>query len=150
MLVPQRTQYAVRAVFELAKRNGEGPTRIGDVAEAQAIPHRFLEVILGQLRRGGFVASQRGNEGGYSLVRSPETLTVGEVIRHMQGPLSPVGCAEEVGPARTCKLRGGCVFMPLWDDVEEAISGVIDARTFQDLLDEEKRQKNEYVANYDI
>ena len=149
MLVPNRSQYAIRALFELAGRDGDGPVKIAEIAAAQAIPHRFLEVILGQLKRGGFVGSQRGNEGGYFFVRSADDLTVGEVIRFMQGPLDPVGCVTGKG-ARNCPLHGDCVFMPMWQKVEKAIAGVFDNTTFRDLLEEEERRKEEYVPCYNI
>ncbi len=70
MLVSQKSQYALRAVFELARRNGGLPVKIADIAEAQAIPQRFLEVIMNQLKQGGFVESRRGKRGGYLLARS--------------------------------------------------------------------------------
>ena len=77
-MVSQKCQYAIRATFELARRNGRGPIKIGEIAEAQAIPVRFLEVILNQLRQGGFVQSRRG-AGGCYLVRQPEEIKVGEI-----------------------------------------------------------------------
>ena len=94
-MVSQKCQYALRAVFELAKRHGRGPVRIGDVAKAQAIPPRFLEVILNQLKQAGFVESRRGNEGGYLLARAPERLTVGEIVRFVEGPIRPVTCTPD-------------------------------------------------------
>ncbi len=81
MLVSQKCQYALRAIFELAKRTGQGPVKIAEIAEAQAIPVRFLEVILSQLKQGRFAVSQRGSEGGYQLARPPQELTVGEITR---------------------------------------------------------------------
>ena len=94
-MVSQKCQYALRAVFELAKRHGRGPVRIGAVAKAQAIPPRFLEVILNQLKQAGFVESRRGNEGGYLLARAPERLTVGEIVRFVEGPIRPVTCTPD-------------------------------------------------------
>lgn len=83
MLISHRCQYALRAIFELAKRSNQGPVKIAQIAEVQAIPVRFLEVILSQLKQGRFVASRRGNRGGYILAYSPAELTVGAVIRFM-------------------------------------------------------------------
>ena len=79
MAISQKCQYALRAVFELAKHYGQGPVKIADIAKAQAIPLRFLEVILSQLRQGGFAGSRRGNEGGYLLVRSPREFATGHI-----------------------------------------------------------------------
>ena len=99
MPISQKCQYAVRSVFKLAKRQGSGATKISDVAEAQAIPVRFLENILNQLKGGGFVESVRGKEGGYLLARSAKELTVGEIVRYMEGPLSRWSAIPEEGRA---------------------------------------------------
>ena len=110
MWVTQKCQYALRALFELAKRQGDGVVRAADIAANQAIPKRFLEVILHQLRQGGFVDSQRGKEGGFYLGRPAEAITVGEIIRFIDGPINPVDC--QLGkPHFHCDLKGSCVFM---------------------------------------
>ena len=77
MRISKKCQYALRAVFELAVRNTGQPVKIQQIAGAQNIPPRFLEVILNQLRHAGFVESRRGNEGGYMLAPGAEELTVG-------------------------------------------------------------------------
>jgi Rrf2 family protein len=87
MLITQKCQYALRAVFALARREGRGPTKIAEIAREQAIPVRFLEVILGQLKQGGFVDSRRGADGGYFIVRSPREIAVGDIVRFIDGPL---------------------------------------------------------------
>ncbi len=149
MLVPQRCQYALRAVFELAKRFGQGPAKIADIAEAQAIPPRFLEVILSNLKQAGFLDSRRGSEGGYLLTRRPEEVSVGDVMTYMQGDASPVDCITGGSKGR-CRLYGDCVFLPMWDKVGKAISDVYDSTTFQDLVEEEKKKSGEYVPGYSI
>lgn len=148
MQVSQKCQYAVRAIFELALRRGEGPVKVGDIAEAQAIPARFLEVILSELRKGGFVESRRGSAGGYALARSPRELTVAEVVRFIEGPLEPVTCV--VGQSDSCcPLYGGCVFLEVWQDALKAMSDVFEAATFQGLVERHKR-KGAYVESYVI
>jgi len=149
MLISQKCQYALRGVFELAKRYGDKPVKIGDIAEVQAIPPRFLEVILGELKQAGFVESRRGAEGGYRLIRPPESLTVEEVIRFIEGPIGPVQCLKDDSDAR-CPLRGSCVFMGMWRKVQEAMSEIYRNTTFQDLVDEEARSRAEFVPMYTI
>lgn len=149
MTLSQKCQYALRAIFELSKRHGLGPIKIGEVARAQAIPVRFLAVILTQLRQGGYVESRRGARGGYQVARDPKELAVGEVIRFVDGPLSPVKCLAGAEPAH-CPLRGHCAFMGLWRRAQTAVAGVYDATTFQDLLEEEQTAKKDYVASYCI
>src|SRR5512132_2397980 len=89
MGVSQRCQYALRAVYELAS-SGAGPVKIATIARRQAIPAKLLEAILNEPRRGAFVESLRGNEGGYRLARPAARLTVGDILRFCDGPLLPV------------------------------------------------------------
>lgn len=142
MAVTQKCQYALRALFELARRKGDGPIPAGGIAERQAIPRRFLEVILHQLRQGGFVDSQRGKDGGFYLARPAEDVTVGEVIRFMDGPLGPVDCHKE-RPGQGCPLRGECVFKGVWDEARQALERVYDARSLRDLVQEKRRTELE-------
>jgi len=137
MAVTQKCQYALRALFELAKREGTGVVRSADIAQAQAIPRRFLEVILNQLRQGGFVDSLRGKEGGFFLLRPSGEVTVGDVIRFMDGPIAPVDCRSgKLG--QPCPLKGQCVFLSVWDEAGQAMEAVYDARTLRDLVEMER------------
>ena len=149
MYISQKCQYALRAIFELAKRSNEGPVKIAQIAETQAIPVRFLEVILSQLKQGRFVTSQRGSKGGYVLARPPAVLTVGEVVQFMQGPIGPVDCVT-TGSKDKCRLYGKCAFLPMWEQVRKAISDVYDSTTFQYLVEQEKHQGKKPVADYSI
>lgn len=149
MLVSQKTQYALRAVFELSKYYGQGVRKIADIAKAQSIPPRFLEVILSQLKQAGFVSSQRGNEGGYLLNTSPQELTVGQVIQFLQGPVAPVDCL--IGEhQQQCPMHTECVFYPVWQKVQQAISDVYSSTTFQDMLEMDRQRRQEYVPSYSI
>ena len=134
MSVSLKCQYGLRALFELARRAGSGPTRIQEIAEAQAIPPRFLENILNQLRRGGFVDSGRGKAGGFMLARSASQITTLEVIRFLDGPVHPFDC-EGDSPVRKCSLGPDCVFMPLWQRARQALENVYGGTTLQDLVD---------------
>jgi Rrf2 family protein len=147
--ISQKCQYALRAVFELARRVGEGPVRIADIAEAQAIPLRFLEVILSQLKQGDFVQSQRGVRGGYVLTRPARDLSVGDIIRFVEGPLGPVECVRG-GDHTDCPLHGDCVFLSMWRKVGEALAAVYDGTTFEDLVEEDARRRSAYVQDYSI
>ena len=113
MPLSHEVQYAVRGVFELARRWNGGPVKINDLAAAQAVPPRFLEVILHQLKRCGIVETKRGSEGGYFLCRPPASITVGEVIRLMGEPLAPVQCTGRQADGERCDLYNRCVFLSL-------------------------------------
>jgi len=137
MNLSRKCQYALRATFELAKRRYEGPVKISDIAAAQAIPPRFLELILNELKQGDFVRSRRGATGGYELAVSPRALTVGRIIEFIDGPVSPVKCLAGDAPS-DCPLLGRCAFMDLWRRAREAVSGVYDNTTLEDLVERER------------
>jgi Rrf2 family protein len=155
MALSQRSQYAVRAVFELAKRDGSGTVKAASIAEAQYVPVRFLENILGQLRHAGIIDSVRGKDGGYRLSRPPELVSVGQVIRSVQGPLSAVDCivprpGDQAGTVRECALRPGCVLLPMWEKAHEAMMAVYDGTTFGDLVEQERAAHTPAVMDYAI
>jgi Rrf2 family transcriptional regulator, cysteine metabolism repressor len=149
MVLSQKSEYAVRAVFELAKREGSGLVKATAIAAAQVVPVRFLENILGQLRQAGIIESVRGKEGGYRLGRPSRELTVGEVIRAVQGPMSAVDCADDVAERR-CALRPGCVLLPMWVRAQKAMTDVYDATTFEDLVEQERAAHECEATNYSI
>ena len=141
MLITQKKkQYAIRAIFELAKHMGKGPRKISDIAKAQEIPVRFLEVILGQLKGSGFVKSKRGFYGGYTLVRPPNEITVGDVLRFMSGQ-------DETADGMTDQSKGNfsfnvdVTFSSMMNRAREAVFDVYDQTTIQNLLDNKKKQQ---------
>jgi Rrf2 family protein len=149
MSISQKCQYGLRAVFQLAKCRGNGPTSVARIAEVQAIPARFLELILGQLRQGGFVESRRGVHGGYLLAVDPEKLSVGQIIQFIDGPVAPVSCVV-ANKESDCPLRGNCAFMGMWTRARDVVSEVYDNTSFQDLIEEEAAAADKYVASYCI
>ena len=140
MLIPhKRGQYALRAIYELAKHMGEGPIKISDIASAQGIPRRFLEVILNQLKGSGIVKSKRGFYGGYALAKSPDQVTVGDVFRFMQKDKDQddsncIACVTQ----KTCPFFDQCAFSSLWHQVKTAAFNIYDKTTMQDLLESNK------------
>ena len=117
MQVTQKSLYALRAVFELAKCSDQGPKKIADIAKAQAIPPRFIETILSQLKQARFVESCRGNDGGYVLIPSPEELTVGQVMEFIQSPVGPPGCLIDRSRVNECSLRKDRIFIDMWKKI---------------------------------
>lgn len=157
MIVSQRGQYAVRAVFELAKRYGEGPVTAACIAEAEHIPVRFLENILAQLRQAGIVESVRGKEGGYRLRRAPRDVTVGDVIRVIEGPITDIDCTparrggrSSSGAGNECPLRTGCVLLPMWVQAHQAMMEVFDAADFEHLVEQERAADENPLIDYVI
>jgi Rrf2 family transcriptional regulator, cysteine metabolism repressor len=151
MNVSQKCQYALRALFELAKRDTTRPTAMVHIAESQAIPHKFLELILSELRQGGFVESRRGRGGGYMFRGRPEELTVGTIIRFVDGPVTPVKCLTDDGPSdMTCVLYGNCAFIEMWSRARDAIASVYDTTTFKDLIDNDRTRRETDKGTYCI
>ena len=147
MVVSQKCKYALRAVFELALRSGAGPVRIGEIAEVQAIPPKFLELILVELKRGGFVESRRGARGGYLLRVAPAELTAGDIIEFVDGPVVGASCPAEPSQADG-SLHSGCVFEDLWSRASQAMAEVYAAANFQDMVEKHRAKTN--TANYYI
>lgn len=139
MLVTQKKQYALRAVFELAKQPGDEPLKTSTIAEAQAIPLRFLEVIMGQLKRAGLVASKRGFFGGYTLVQSPDQIRVSDIFRMLDQEDKADTCLACASKGN-CPFLGDCVFMALWDQAQRAMDTVYHQTTIQALIDQANRQ----------
>ena len=144
MDVSVKGEYALRAVFDLAGRGGPDPIKIAEIAARQRIPQKFLELILSQLKQGGFLGSRRGADGGYFLARPPRNITVGDVLRHIDGPISP-GRKQQRG-----NLPPDSPFPELWEEVERALSSVIDKTTFADLVSRWKEKNARRVANWEI
>lgn len=149
MTLSQKCQYAVRSLLELAKIYGRGPVRISEIAEKQAIPPRFLENILNELKSSGLVESRRGAQGGYLLAKGPAEVTVGQIIRLVDGPLDPVKC---IGDSNTpcCGLKQGCSLIHLWNRAKAALEDIYDNTTFADLVEEDRRLSQSMELDYTI
>jgi len=145
----QKCQYAVRAVLELAKQYGQGPVAISQIAANQAIPQRFLENILNEMKPTGLIESRRGIQGGYLLTKDPATITVGEVIRLVEGPLDPVKCiGDRNNPS--CPLKENCSLIHLWNRAKAAVEAVYDGATFRDLVEQERELNQASAVDYTI
>ncbi|MFD5227224.1 RrF2 family transcriptional regulator [Streptomyces qaidamensis] len=130
MRISARADYAVRAVVELAVRQGEGPVKAEAVATAQHIPHKFLEGILGDLRRGGVVDSRRGGGGGYRLAREASEITVADVIRAVDGPIVSVRGERPTGLAYSGTAEP---LLPLWIALRANVRRILEGVTIADL-----------------
>ncbi|WP_189185289.1 RrF2 family transcriptional regulator [Streptomyces albiflavescens] len=141
MRISARADYAVRAALELAVRQDGGPVKAEVIALAQNIPHKFLEGILGDLRRGGLVTSRRGGGGGYRLARAAEAITVADVIRTVDGPIVSVRGER---PTRLAYTGPAEPLLPLWvavrANVRKILEGVTPADIAEDALPEPVRE----------
>ena len=118
MKITYKGDYALKALLDLALSYGNGVVTIHDLAEHTDAPIKFLEQVLLDLKRGGFVESRRGKVGGYLLARAPGKIKLGEVIRFIDGPLEPVACVEKNYSGCTDLYK--CIFRKIWQDVYHA------------------------------
>lgn len=145
--VSQKCQYALRALFELALRYpSENVTTVAEISETQKIPPRFLEQILSKLRAGGYIESRRGNQGGYVMTVSPSSISVGEIIRFIEGADESVDCLKKAGSSH-CPFLGECAFKGLWERAKSSMSDIFDSTTFEDLVVKQSKAKceNDYT-----
>ena len=139
MNISVKGEYALQAIFDLALNATRDPVRIADIASRQNIPQKFLELILAGLKQGGFVESRRGAEGGYLLARPADSITVGEVLRFVEGKSGKSARQTHSGP-----------FGDIWRQVDDAVSGIIDHTTFAELARNWRDRQAAYVPNWDI
>jgi Rrf2 family protein len=134
--ISKRTQYGLKAMLNLARRYRTGPALIAAIADEEKIPLKFLEVILLELKGQGLLESKKGKGGGYHLSRPPSTITIGSVIRMLEGPLAPLPCASETAfrPCPECKDVETCGTRIIMRQVRDAIASVLDKTTLADLL----------------
>jgi Rrf2 family transcriptional regulator, cysteine metabolism repressor len=136
MKITYKGDYALKAVLQLAlkyKEDKNGVVSINEIAKSGDMPIKFLEQILLALRRGGFVKSRRGIKGGFLLSKEPSEITVGAVVRFIEGPIEPISCVGDEC-YKGCKDIASCIFRSIWNDVKTAISLVVDTVTFEDLV----------------
>jgi Rrf2 family protein len=147
-MLSKKTKYAIKALVKLAKEAGKGPMLIGDIAEAERIPRKFLEAILLELKNIGFLGSRKGKGGGYYLAKPPAEIDLASVIRLMNGPISLVTCTslryyepcEECADEATCSLRAAML------QVRDATLQVLQATTLDKLVAKEAELKTAHVT----
>ena len=145
MIITQKSQYAVRALFALACSGGDRPLKIADIAIDQGIPARFLEVILGQLKQGGVVDSRRGTDGGYWLAKSPREINVRQIIEAIDGPIEII-CNPESNPI----VPASEMFSNFWKGAAATLQQHLDKTSLADLVDSYEKLHKSYVPNYSI
>jgi Rrf2 family protein len=135
-MISQKSKYALRALLALAARPGGEPMLISEIAEQEVIPRKFLEQILLELKRAGLVASRRGKAGGYLLLRRAETVTFGEVLRLIDGPLAPLPCLSKMAYRRCgdCANENACKLRKVFARVADATRDILDTTTLADVL----------------
>ncbi len=132
MMVSTRGRYALRVMIDLAEHQTGGYIPLKEVAERQEISEKYLENIIKALVRDGFLEGVRGKGGGYRLTRSPDSYTVGSILRLIEGSLAPVSCLEQV-PMR-CERSAQCRTLPMWRKLHAMVNDYLDSITVADLM----------------
>ena len=128
-------EYGVRLMVHLARHHGSGPASLAGIAAEEDLPRAYLEQLVVNLRESGLVVSTRGAHGGYELSRPPEAMTMGEVLRALEGPIAPMVCAsDDPEHAITCDRSARCTVNVLWVRVRDAVTGALDSMTLADLV----------------
>jgi Rrf2 family protein len=135
-MLSKKAKYALKALLFLAQEEGKGPILIADLAESQVIPKKFLELILLDLRKQGILQSKKGKGGGYYLGKPPEAITLGQVIRHLDGPLAPLPCVSQTAYQRCeeCKDEMTCGLRLAMKEVRDATARILDGMSLTDVL----------------
>lgn len=147
-MLNNKVKYAIKALLHLAREHGNGPVLIADLAEQERIPKKFLELILLELRNHGLLASKKGKGGGYYLNMNPDLISLGRVIRLMEGPLAPLPCVSQTRYERCaeCVDEAACGLRMVMKEVRDATARILDGASLLDVLKRVEKSSMEPVA----
>lgn len=134
-------EYALLALLDLATQRTAEPVKIAAIARRQKIPQKFLELILSGLKQAGFVESRRGAEGGYLLARSADSITVGEVLRYVEGVKNRKSGHRKLSESP---------FGPMWLEIERSVTGILDRNNFAEIARTWQERQGKYIPNWEI
>ena len=147
MKLSKKSEYGLRALVELTQAYGVTPLRRSEIAERQQIPVGFLETVLLELKRAGILGSRPGANGGFRLIKSPRDISLGQVIRTLDGPLAPIACVSQTAyqKCQNCPYAEDlvCPIKAVMSEVRTAIVNVLDRHTLQEFSQQAKKVKAE-------
>ena len=143
MKISTKGRYALRMMLDIAQHDTGEPVRIKDISARQDISLKYLEQIVSVLVRANYLRSIRGPQGGYRLTKKPEEYVVGDILRLTEGSLSPVECLST--DTNECTRADTCVTLRIWEELDEAIRGVVDKYTLEDLVNWSEQMVNNFV-----
>jgi Rrf2 family protein len=143
MKLSTRGRYGVKAMVDLAVNYGDDPISIKSISDRQGISEYYLEQLFGPLRKAGIIKSTRGAQGGYILNRSPEQITVAEIIQVLEGPIEISDCIEGVA----CSNEDYCATRLLWEKIKNSIDSVLDSTTLNDIVEDYYKIKKKKNSN---
>jgi Rrf2 family protein len=149
MKISYRGDYALKAILDLALNYGNGLVKIQDISKRQDIPLKYLEQILLTLKGAGYVKSERGARGGYRLAKGPKQIKMGEIIRLMEGPVSPITCVSH-SCYKKCSEESRCAFRPIFDKIRIMTEDIVDRMDFAQMCRIQKEKDNRKLSMYYI
>ncbi|CAA7627674.1 Predicted transcriptional regulator [Candidatus Terasakiella magnetica] len=149
-MLSSKAKYGLKAMIYLSRHEGLGPSLIADVAEHEHIPKKFLDAILLELKNHGLLSSKKGKGGGYVLARPSSRITVGEIVRILDGPLAPIPCVSRTAYRRCddCVDEDSCALRAVMQEVRDALAAILDNTSMSDLIN--RTAASEAILNYDI
>lgn len=141
MKLSTKGRYGLKAAFDLAMNYGNGSIPLKSIAERQDISEHYLEQLISSMRKAGLVKSERGAQGGYQLTKRPSEITVGDVLRVLEGPLGLVDCILE-NNAAVCSKSDRCITRLVWEKIKDSITKTVDSITLQDMCDEARKRES--------
>lgn len=132
MKLTTRSRYGTRMMLDMALHGQNGPVRIKDIAARQGVSVKYLEKLVRELKQAGFVRSRRGPRGGHELARPLDTITVGDIVRTLEGELTLVEC--DTDPGRSCPRLAECLTRGVWAEAARAMHQALDSITLADLV----------------
>jgi len=147
MKLSTKGRYGARAMMDLALHYGQGPILLKDIAKRQQISERYLEHLALSLKAAGLVSSTRGARGGFTLTRPPSQIRLSEIIQIMEGSIAPVECVDD---PKVCSFADLCVTRDIWSEMKEAMSGVLESTTLQDLVQRQREKERPEAIMYYI
>ncbi len=147
MKLSTKGQYGTRMLLDIALHQDEEPVLLKDIAQRQQISLPYLEHLVSPLIAGEIVRSTRGAKGGISLAKPPEQIKLSEVLQLLEGSIAPVACVNDPG---VCSRSELCVTRDLWDELKQAMNGVLESTTLQNLVERQKEKQQLEVGMYYI
>ncbi len=147
MKLSTKGRYGLRALIDLARYSEVEPVSISSISERQDISERYLEQLMAMLKRAGIIKSIRGAGGGYVLAKAQKDISVGDVLRALEGNLNPVECSGFID-GEGCEAAGGCVTKYVWQRINESINRTVDEIKLEQLVNESKAMNSDAVYGH--
>lgn len=150
MKLSTKGRYGLRAIIDIAVHSESEAVALSSIASRQDISISYLEQLIAKLKKVGIVNSIRGAQGGYTLAKEPEEISVGDILRALEGDLNPVDCAEVTGGEATCSGSDACVTKYVWKRISESINNAVDEIMLSELVEESLQVRKSQHNNKNV